>query len=110
VPNHLDTSLLEALAWLGFSKNEARVALALLVKASPTPLSEISRAAALPRSTAHSVLKTLATRGIIFAEGRYPARFRVVPVSRLGTLAQTRLAAARRGVEAASILVRCLKG
>ncbi len=110
VPIALDTSLLGALAAFEFSQAESRALLALLVRPDPAPLSAISRDAGLPRSTAHSALRALAKRGLVFCEGRYPARYRAAPVSRLATLAAARLESARRVVAAAEMLSAALKG
>jgi sugar-specific transcriptional regulator TrmB len=66
----------------------------------------VSRAAGVPRSTAHSALKSLAKRGLIFCEGRYPARFAAAPVTRLESLAASRLALARRALAAARLVAR----
>lgn len=104
VPNRLDTSLLRALEDLGFSETESRALLALALRARPTPLAAVSRDAGLPRSTAHSALQSLATRGIIFCEGRYPTRFRAAPVSRLSSLAARLAERARRAAAAAELL------
>ncbi len=110
VPSTLDTSLLGALAAFDFSAAEARTLLALLPRREPIPLAAVARAAGLPRSTAFSALKTLAARGLIFCEGRYPARYRAAPVSRLATLAALRLDQARRAVSAARLLRRATDG
>jgi sugar-specific transcriptional regulator TrmB len=110
VPSALDTSLLGALAAFEFSQAEARALLALLVRPDPVPLSVLSRDAGLPRSTVHSALRALAKRGLIFCEGRYPARYRAAPVSRLATLAAARLESARRAAAAAEMISASLSG
>lgn len=109
VPSALDTSLLGALAAFEFPRAEARVLLALLGRPGPVPLSGVSHDAGLPRSTAHSALRALAKRGLIFCEGHYPARYRAAPVSRLQNLALLRLEGARRAVAAAKLLGDSLK-
>ncbi len=110
VPMALDTSLLGALAAFEFSSAEARALLALFSRSDPAPLSAVSRGADLPRSTAHSALESLAKRGLIFCEGRYPARYHAAPVSRLATLAAARLESARRAGAAAALLRRVFGG
>jgi sugar-specific transcriptional regulator TrmB len=110
VPNSLDTSLLAALAAFEFSDAESRALLALLSRREPVPLRVAAADAGLPRSTAHSALRALAKRGLIFCEGRYPAEFRAAPVSRLATLAAARIAAGRRAAEAAELLASALQG
>lgn len=110
VPTALDTSLLGALAAFEFSQPEARALLVLLSRPGPVPLSAVSRDVGLPRSTVHSALRTLAKRGLIFCEGRYPARYRAAPVSRLATLAAARLESARRAAAAAEMLRVSLRG
>jgi Sugar-specific transcriptional regulator TrmB len=91
VPSALDTSLLGALAAFEFSQAESRALLALLVRPGPVPLSAISRDAGIPRSTAHSSLRALAKRGLIFCEGRYPARYRAGFTSRHPRLGPSRI-------------------
>lgn len=110
MPNTLDTSLLAALAAFEFSDAESRALLALLVRRGPVSLRAVAGDAGLPRSTAHSALRALAKRGLIFSAGRYPAEFRAAPVSRLATLAAARLSSARRAAEAAEILAAALGG
>jgi sugar-specific transcriptional regulator TrmB len=106
VPKTLDTSLINALACLDFSEGEARALLCLLGRPDPVPLSAVSRGAELPRSTAHSALRALAKRGLIFCEGRYPARFAAAPVTRLESLAATRVAHAKRALAAAKLVAQ----
>lgn len=106
VPNTLDTSLLLALADFHFSESEARALLALFARGGPAPLVTVARDAGLPRSTAHSALRALVKRGLIFCQGRYPTRYRAAPASRLASLADQRLESARRAAAAAALIGR----
>jgi sugar-specific transcriptional regulator TrmB len=106
VPDTFDTSLLLALADFHLSEAEARAYLSLLARGCPCPLAAIARGAGLPRSTAHSALRALVKRGLIFCEGRYPSAYRAAPVSRLSTLAARLLERARRAASSAALLAR----
>lgn len=110
VPGTLDTSLLRALADFGFSDAAARTLLSLLPRRDGVPLAAVARDAGLPRATVHSALKTLARRGLVFCEGRYPTRFRAASVARLSTLAASRLEQARRAAASAAMLAAAFRG
>ena len=105
MPNTPDTAFIEALRWLGLTEPEAT--LFSVLADTPPPggtLASLAGVASLPRATAHSALRALAKRGLIFSEGRYPARFRAAGRERIETLRVAQEEKMRRVLAAAEIL------
>jgi len=105
VPNTPDTAFIEALTWLGLTESEAK--LFSILADTPPPggtLASLAGSADIPRSTAHSALRALAKRGLIFCRGRYPERFLLAPTSRFATLAAVQEENLRRSVAATAIV------